>query len=125
MRTVQQWFVAVALASIGVMVVLIILSAQFSLADPASQNPSPGGFTDQQIVPVATPIPSLLPQQTLQPAATIAPQEIEHTVNSGETLGSIAAAYGCASWEVVADYNQLIDPNRLEVGQVLKIPNTC
>lgn len=61
---------------------------------------------------------------TIQPQAgdTIAPNgDILHTVKSGENLFRIALAYGL-SWEVVASYNGITNPNQLVVGQVIRIP---
>ena len=46
------------------------------------------------------------------------------TVKRGDTLGSIAARLlGSASkWKTLADLNKIRDPNKLKVGQVLKVP---
>ncbi len=123
MKTVQQWVVTVALASIGVMVMLIILSAQLSSADSPSLTRSPNQFNDQQQVFVETPLATSVSQPTLAPAATSVPAEREHVVAAGDTMGNIATQYGCTLADVVA-YNQLADPNVLAIGQVIKIP-TC
>jgi len=45
----------------------------------------------------------------------------EHSVKSGETLSEIGAAYG-VSVKVIIKENNLKNPNRLQVGQVLFIP---
>ncbi len=47
--------------------------------------------------------------------------ELEHQVTSGETLSEIAAKYGL-SYQELADYNHIDDPNYIEVNQVIKIP---
>jgi murein DD-endopeptidase MepM/ murein hydrolase activator NlpD len=44
-----------------------------------------------------------------------------HVVRKGETLSSIARRYGVSSY-AIARYNGLRDPNRIEVGQRLRIP---
>ena len=44
-----------------------------------------------------------------------------HVVARGETLTSIAYYYGVSPW-ALASANQLYDPNRIYVGQVLYIP---
>lgn len=44
-----------------------------------------------------------------------------HTVQSGDTLASIAARYGTTA-QAIADANGLSDPNQIRVGQVLVIP---
>ncbi len=125
MKTVQQWFVTVALASIGVVVVFIIVSAQVSSDNGSSDTDVLQAPSDQQeFILIATPIPSIELQATLPPAATIAPQGLEHSVASGETLGTIANLY-CLTWQELAAYNQLSDPDNLKIGQVLKIPSEC
>ncbi len=44
-----------------------------------------------------------------------------HTVNAGENLGEIAQEYGVTAQDVV-NASGLLDPDRLDVGQVLLIP---
>jgi len=45
----------------------------------------------------------------------------EHTVEAGQTLSEIAAAYG-VSMRVIIDANSLSSPDKLRVGQTLFIP---
>jgi LysM repeat protein len=72
-----------------------------------------------------TPLPSQTPTPTATvepPTATPTPEPVvEHTVVAGETLSIIAARYGVTIEDLVAA-NGLADPNQLEVGQVLRIP---
>lgn len=49
------------------------------------------------------------------------PTEVMHTVAANETLSAIAANYGVSVNQIVA-YNEINDPNNIQVGQVLKIP---
>jgi len=42
-------------------------------------------------------------------------------VRPGETLAAIGRVYGI-SWQILAKVNQLADPHRIEVGQVIWIP---
>lgn len=49
--------------------------------------------------------------------------EIIHTVQAGENLYRIGLQYGL-SWVVIAEYNGIIDPNAITVGQELRIPPT-
>ncbi len=51
----------------------------------------------------------------------IDPDATVHTVARGETLASIAQRYG-VSLDALARANHVTEPNRLEVGQVLVIP---
>jgi len=48
-------------------------------------------------------------------------QAEEYTVQSGDTLGTIAQAYG-VSLEMLIEANELVNPNYLSVGQVLVVP---
>jgi LysM repeat protein len=49
---------------------------------------------------------------------------IEHTVVSGETLSGIVSTYGSGVTVArVATFNSISDPNKISVGQVIKIPN--
>lgn len=48
-------------------------------------------------------------------------QAIYHQVRSGDTLGAIAQKYGVSTQEV-ARYNAIRNPDKLEVGQMLRIP---
>ncbi len=47
----------------------------------------------------------------------------EHIVESGETLSQIAQKYNLTYQELI-DYNNIADPNNINVGQVIKIPNS-
>lgn len=48
-------------------------------------------------------------------------EQAQHTVQPGDTLGSIALQYNI-SLQALMDANHIIDPNTLEVGMVLVIP---
>ena len=50
-------------------------------------------------------------------AATIA-----HRVERGDTLIAIGAQYG-VDWQLIAQLNQITDPNVIGVGRVLQVPN--
>ncbi len=54
----------------------------------------------------------------------IAPQFVDHTVEAGETFGTIAAKYYGKSGmgSVVARANPFVDPTRLRPGRILKVP---
>lgn len=49
------------------------------------------------------------------------PTEVVHTVESGETLSKIAQKYNTTS-KRIAVYNEIADPNSIQVGQKIKIP---
>ena len=50
-------------------------------------------------------------------------EEIIYVVKAGDTLSSIAAKYG-TTYQVLAEYNNISNPNLIHVGQKIKIPNT-
>lgn len=56
------------------------------------------------------------------PANTATPAQAQlYTVKSGDTLGAIASRFG-VSVEMLADINQLSNPNMIQVGQTIEIP---
>ncbi|MCI0366205.1 MAG: LysM peptidoglycan-binding domain-containing protein [Phycisphaerales bacterium] len=62
------------------------------------------------------------------PAATAAaptqPTVVEYTVQEGDTMSSIAGEWfgDQNKWSLVARANPWVDPNRMQIGQVLKLP---
>lgn len=52
---------------------------------------------------------------------TAAPQPSSYVIQPGDSLGAIAAAFGI-SQEVLIEFNNLADPNRIAAGQQLLIP---
>ena len=55
-------------------------------------------------------------------AAGISPEgELLYTVQQGDNLYEIGLLYGM-SWKRIAERNGISDPNRVQVGQVLRIP---
>jgi LysM repeat protein len=55
------------------------------------------------------------------PTATVSGNTVTHTVQRGETLSAIAAAYG-VTVQAIVDANGLTDPGHIVTGQVLIIP---
>ncbi|MEW6401698.1 MAG: LysM peptidoglycan-binding domain-containing M23 family metallopeptidase, partial [Chloroflexota bacterium] len=66
--------------------------------------------------PLVTPTPDL-PHQLPTPRQ----DGLQHVVSAGETLGSIAQAYGI-SLDTLLQANSIVDPNVLTIGMVLSIP---
>ena len=62
--------------------------------------------------------PTVAPTASSTPAAEL---ELFYEVQSGDTLGAIAATYGVAVEEIV-EINELVSPDTLVVGDVLLIP---
>ena len=64
---------------------------------------------------------SKLPPQAAQPVPALAPaQPGQHVVKRGDTLYSIALEHG-ADYRDVAQWNNLDDPTKLSIGQVLRV----
>jgi LysM repeat protein len=85
----------------------------------------PIGGTPPAEVPTATAVPVSPTQPSGGQAPTAVPEGgvLYHTVQSGETLSSIAQRYG-TTWQAIASANGLVNPNQIYVGQRLKIPTT-
>lgn len=78
-------------------------------------SPTPTPTATVEVVP-ATPSPTAPPMIT-----PVVPQVKYHTVQPGETAWDIANEYG-VTLEALVAANELADPNRLEPGQQLVIP---
>ncbi|MCS7178133.1 MAG: LysM peptidoglycan-binding domain-containing protein [Anaerolineae bacterium] len=90
---------------------LLLLLGRGPLPERAAP-PSPSATGEPS--PTATSLPTIPP-----PSPT--PGPLLHTVQAGETLAGIAAAYGVPLAELIA-VNHIQDPNLIRVGQVLVIP---
>ena len=60
------------------------------------------------------------------PSMPVVPSTAEtvYRVQQGDKLSSISSMYG-SSWKELADYNNLTNPNRLKVGQEIRIPGAA
>lgn len=77
---------------------------------PGSPPGTPGTAADETAFPTPPPAPAILKL---------------YTIEAGDNLSSIAlATYGSATqWVDIAQANPLVDPNRLKVGQEIKLPD--
>nr|WP_235561078.1 bifunctional 2',3'-cyclic-nucleotide 2'-phosphodiesterase/3'-nucleotidase [Bacillus sp. FJAT-28004] len=77
------------------------------------------------VVPVepTKPVKPTEPAKPEKPTTTVptAPQESVYTVEAGDTLYAIALEHG-TTWQKLASYNKLKNPNRIYPGQIIKIP---
>lgn len=97
----------------------------------ASPTPAPLMTPDpNQPLPTATPDPALPPggeptQEAAPPAEptaeTSSTGEIIHIVQPGDNLYRIGLRYGF-TFQELAQYNGITNPDRLEVGQQIRIP---
>lgn len=69
---------------------------------------------------VATPLPAA----TETPAPNSGDGTVTHTVQSGETLDTIAALYGTTT-QAIAEANNLSNPSQIYPGQTLTIPTSA
>lgn len=92
----------------------------------ATASATPTTAASPSPTPTTTPTPSLSPSPTptASPPPTASPEPSAtrtYTVKGGDTLAGIAAQYG-TTWQILAKLNDLADPTRLRVGQVLLLP---
>ena len=89
-----------------------------------------GGGGDDS-TPVATETPestsTAAPTETVAGATTTGPTattaaDTTYTVVAGDTLNAIAERFG-TTVEAIAEANDIPDPNVIEIGQILVIPN--
>ncbi|MFN3215241.1 MAG: LysM peptidoglycan-binding domain-containing protein [Acidimicrobiales bacterium] len=71
--------------------------------------------------------PEVLAESELPPTPTavpvvIEPEELTYTVEAGDLLGSIAQRFGLTLDELLAANPQITDPNTIQVGDVVTIP---
>jgi LysM repeat protein len=127
------------IALTAVVVVLAIGSAVYSATKPIP-TPSEALYTPYAIVSPspkpavtrqpATPMPietrTAAPSPTPTPVATStltpSPTFTSYVVKQGDTLSSIASAYGVTVQAILAANPEITDPNRISVGQVILIP---
>lgn len=68
--------------------------------------------------------PKFAPRVLARYAELSASQEIVVVVQPGDTLGGIAENYlgDRSAYNLLANYNRIIDANRIDVGQIIQIP---
>jgi len=97
------------------------LAPNTTVTPPTSTTAAPASFTSAQ----GTPAPTQTPTQTPVAGSNIqtpAPQPAggNYTVQAGDTLGAIAARNG-TTVAAIAAANGIADPNKIQIGQVLKL----
>ncbi len=99
------------------------LSDEPSWLVPSSRTEAPKATVFSFLPPTRPPgAPILTPTPDIpHPLPQLRTKEEKYVVQAGDTLGTIAQAYG-VSMEQIMQTNQLSDPNRLDVGQELRIP---
>jgi LysM repeat protein len=126
-RLVEKEFLMKAkVVGLRVLVMHMAVLAGFSLMQGCTTGDCPGRWLNW---PYSTPKdqPVVLPVDDssigILPAGGSVSVAKTHSVQKGETLSSIASSYGI-SWKALAEYNSLSNPNRLKVGQEIRIPES-
>ena len=90
---------------------------------PSSLPPLPPPSTTVRPTPTTPAMPAAAPKP-LAPAAPAKPVETTYTVKEGDTLTSIWKGLSGSErgWEKLQAANPGLDPARLKIGQVLKVP---
>ena len=79
----------------------------------------PGSSADAPAAPAAEPEPEPEPEPTPEPEES--PTVVEYRIQSGDTLLRIGAKFGVSS-KALQEFNGITNPNRISIGQLLKIP---
>jgi LysM repeat protein len=81
-----------------------------------------GACSDDDDTSAQETLPAIVTTSTVAttlPTTTTQPRFYE--VQEGDTLSAIAAAYGLPV-QAIMDANAILDPNRIEAGQILELP---
>jgi len=81
------------------------------------------GYSDTILLPPATYDDEVVVSYPDVPAPVVSDSDQIYVVKKGNTLSAIASMYG-TSWKKLAEYNNLSNPNKLLVGQELRIPGS-
>lgn len=122
-----------ALAGIAAMAIKKVLGARTSSAGAGTGTPAPGGTAGLSPGSIPSPPPAQdMPRTMAREATTAAPAaagaaaERWHDVASGDSLSKLAARYygDGDQWMRIfeANRNLLTDPDRIKIGQRLRIP---
>lgn len=97
-------------------------SSVFYQITPAP-NVTPSESTKQaKTIVIPKDLPTAIPSETPIVVSPTPDQITYYTVQAGDTLEKIAKDHNL-NWLQLANYNQLNDPNTLQIGQIIKISN--
>jgi hypothetical protein len=120
--------VVLALAVTGGFLMAYFVASGRAVPPPAAlASPTPRHTPIVTLAPGATSTPAPEPTNqprrtpTLAPVITPTPAPIEHTIGRGESLNYIAGLY-CTTVDEILAINEIDNPNRIQVGQVILIP---
>lgn len=121
-------FVTLVVLTVAVLMGVIYLIIS-SLMNSGKNNYPSSPTTTATATPTATPIaseePSIEPTPTPEATPTPAPEIVEHKVKSGESINSITRKYygDTTLMDKLCKYNDITDPNKIKVDQIIKIPS--
>lgn len=102
-------------------------SKAFWTATRTNTNGKWGGGTDYKWRGCITPVGYKKPSTNVTPSSNTSNNtssgETVYTVVSGDTLSGIASKYG-TTYQKLAEYNGIANPNLIIVGQKIRIPNS-
>jgi LysM repeat protein len=104
----------------------LTLTAIAAAPPPVMETPTPVPLSPAE-TPVPTPVPTEVPTPAPPPVPTtpvvVAPAggETTYVVQPGDRLYRIALRFG-VDYRVLAAHNNIVNPNRIYPGQVLRIP---
>ena len=94
--------------------------------EAASPKPteSPSAATGKELSAAAKP-PATAPKVAMEPAKPATASPVTYTIGRGDTLATIATKlYGDPKkWTAIAQANPGLNPDRMKVGQVIKLPD--
>lgn len=96
------------------------LPTQIAFGDSPSSPTPEAAHSGVEIVKLS-PTPTATPTPNPTPTPTPAPTPATHEVRPGETLTRISQLYDVPV-NVIVDLNDIPDPNNLEIGQRLRLP---
>lgn len=105
---VAVYALVVVLIGIGLFATPFLLKGIGGGGDQASPTPGPPASVAPSAQPSATPVPT--------------PEQVVHTVKSGENLSKIAAIYGVTIDDILAANPSITNPNKIAVGDKIVIP---
>lgn len=88
---------------------------------PQRSTPTPAPATPDPTPQAADPTPTPTPTPAATPTPTPTPAAFDYEIVSGDTLSDIAESFG-TSVEAILALNPGLDPNTLQIGQIILVP---
>lgn len=103
--------------------IIVICSQQYYLVTNGTKGSDVEGRVTALEVVVPEPAPTPVEPTPAPPVPTPAPvpAEVTYIVVSGDVLWKIAQQYN-TTWEALAEYNNLANPNLIFPNQAIKVP---